>query len=286
MERDFRILNSRADIQISHVARRADAILEAPLTIGLVVGTFAAVPYVHLQLEARRRFYPQVPLLIHDDSSPMHNELRRLCDKYGCEFERNETRQPACIGDISCLLGGLLWAKHNGFDIVVKMSRRFLPLMDWTLGLKELALASQYPTYCNATSTFSFGFRSECVGMAVAQWIEDRAHEQLAMIAMADESPFVEAVVHNIARRLAQFRCRQAMRWDEAYGPRPADRDGFAPWDFMGTDRCKRYPQFLWHDSARPDDYFALAKEWGLPYDRGDFLDPNQGFGCVPGEVA
>ena len=39
------------------------------------VGTFAAVPYIHLQLEARRRLYPHVPLLVHDDGSPVRAEV-------------------------------------------------------------------------------------------------------------------------------------------------------------------------------------------------------------------
>ena len=36
----------------------------------LVIGTFASTAYIHLQLEARRRLYPEVPLLVHDDGSP------------------------------------------------------------------------------------------------------------------------------------------------------------------------------------------------------------------------
>jgi hypothetical protein len=282
MELDFRILTARGELQVSHVIRRSEAIFMPPIAMGLVVGTFAAVPYIHLQLEARRRLYPDIPLLVHDDASPKQDELRRLCAEYGCEFETNDTRRPVFIGDISCLLGGLLWAKRNRLDIVVKMSRRFLPLENWAPELRELALASQYPTYCNVTESFGFGFRSECAGMAVNEWIGNRAHEQLAVIALTPGSPFVEAVVHNIARRLADFRCERAMRWDEIQAPRPDDRNGFAPWDFMGTDRCERYPGFLWHDSAQPADYHQLAEQWGLPYSHDDFIDPNQGFGGGP----
>jgi hypothetical protein len=282
MERDFRILTARGEIRVSRVIRRSEAIFTPPLTIGVVIGTFAAVPYIHLQLEARRRLYPHVPLLVHDDASPAQEELRRLCAEYGCEFESNDRRLPTHVGDVSCFVGGLLWAQRNNLDVVVKLSRRFLPLEDWTTELRDLALASQYPTYSNVTKSFGFGFRSECVGMAVREWISGRAHEQLAMIAMAPQPPFVEALVHNIAKRLTEFRSERAMRWDEREGPRPDDRNGYAPWDFMGTDRCERYPGFLWHNSARPGDYYELARQWDLPYGVDDFLDPNQGFGGVP----
>lgn len=282
MSTDFRILTTRGDLRVSRIPRRAEAIFTRPVSIGLVVGTFAAVPYVHLQLEARRRFYPHVPLLVHDDGSPRREELRRLCSEYDGEFEGNDRRCAVFIGDVSCVLGGLLWAERGRLDLVVKMSRRFLPLRDWTPELEELALDSQYPTYSNVTETFGFGFRSECMGMAVKEWIADRAPEQLAMIALAAGSPFVEAVLHNMARRLAHFRCERALRWDAARGPRPDDRDGYAPWEFMGTDRGVRYPGFLWHDSSQPEDYYHQAREWGLPYSRADFLDPNQGFGSGP----
>ena len=249
MTGDFRILTAGGELRVADVPQRSEAIFAPPLAIGLVVGTFAAVPYVHLHLEARRRLYPDVPLLVHDDASPKQEELQQLCADYGCEFESNDTRRPACVGDISCLLGGLLWGEWNRLDIVVKMSRRFVPLVDWAADLRALALASQYPTYSNTCKASGYGFRSECVGMAVNAWIANRAHEQLAMVALAPETPFVEGALHHIAKSIADFRCKEAMRWDEVQGARPHDRDGYAPWDFMGTDRSRRRPQFLWHQS-------------------------------------
>src|SRR4051812_17433137 len=90
--------------------------------VGMVVGTFAAVPYIHLQLEARRRFYPGVPLLVHDDGSHRVADLRKLCARYGCDFEHNERRQPPCVGDLTAFVGGLLWADARGLDLLVKVS--------------------------------------------------------------------------------------------------------------------------------------------------------------------
>ena len=192
MTGDFRILTSGGGVRVSDVPQRPEAIFSSPLAVGLAVGTFAAVPYVRMHLEARRRLYPDVPLIVHDDASPNQRDLRRLCADYGCEFESTDARRPLCIGDVSCLLGGLLWAKHLGLDIVVKMSRRFVPLRDWSAELRELALVSQYPTYSNVCKTLGYGFRSECVGMTVNDWIGNRAHEQLAMIALSPGTPFVE----------------------------------------------------------------------------------------------
>jgi hypothetical protein len=277
--RDFSIVRAETVYRVSQLIDNTSVLFTRPPCIGLVVGTFASVPYIHLHLEARRRFYPELPLLVHDDASPKVNELKRLCDDYGCEFETNDIRQPPFIGDLSCFIGGLLWGRQRGIDLLVKMSRRFVPVENWIPGLQALAMASQYPTYCSHTVTFGFGFRSECVGIAVREWIALRMHHALVSTAIADGTPFVEGFIHNLARRLADLRCSRARDWDERQGHRPGDRDGYAPWDFMGTDRCTKYPSHLWHDSAAPGDYARCAQQWGLPYVEQDFVDPNQGFG-------
>jgi hypothetical protein len=276
---DFRILADGKTQTVSQLIDRPEPIFPAPPRVGLVIGTFASVPYIHLQLEARRRFYPDTPLLVHDDASPQRDELARLCSEYGGEFESNDERQPPCIGDVSCFLGGLLWAERNGIDLLVKLSRRFVPLVDWVPDLQELAYRSQYPTYCAHTTTFGFGFRSESVGMAVRTWIDYRLHEDLAALALEPGMPFVEGVIHDFARRLAKFRCRAARAWDDEVGHRPPDRNGYAHWPFLGDDRCTPYPGYLWHDSASPHDYHRQSRIWGLPYELHDFEDPNQGAG-------
>lgn len=278
--RDFSIVAGETVRRVSDIRTNDEEIFPNPPSVGLVVGTFASVAYIHLHLEARSRFYPTIPLLIHDDGSPKQEELRELCERYECEFERNDRRQPPCVGDVSCFLGGLLWAERKGLGLVVKMSRRFLPLRDWVPELQRLAIDSQYPTYCSYTDTFGFGFRSECVGMAVNEWVAHKMPQELARIALDPHSPFVEAEIHNLARRLASFRCRRAVAWDEEQrGPRPDDRNGYAPWDFMGTDRCTKYAGYLWHDSATPREYHGLSRLWDLPYSEQDFIDPNQGLG-------
>ena len=118
--------------------RRERRFPEAP-QIALVVATFAAVPYVHLQLEARRRFYPEAPLLVHDDHSPYAGELESLCRSYGADFEQNGTRLPPSKGDLSAFVGGLAWAHEQGAGLLVKLSRRFVPTMRWVddLALRE-----------------------------------------------------------------------------------------------------------------------------------------------------
>ena len=267
-------------VELCSVAATDAALFAGPLRVGVVIGTFAAVPYIHLHLEAWRRLYPHAALLVHDDASPHAGRLAELCAEYGAEFERNTERCPPCKGDLTAFVGGLLWARERGLDLLVKLSRRFVPLTDWTASLSELALDSHYATYCAWTTTFNFGFRSECVGLAVAEWFRLNLVAELASRVLAPGEPFVEGFVHDLARRAAGLNHRRAREYDARIGARPADRNGYAVWPWMGTDRCARNDRFLWHDAATPADYHALGKRWGLRYDVGEFRDPNGGFGA------
>ncbi|MEK0451149.1 MAG: hypothetical protein RL088_3417 [Verrucomicrobiota bacterium] len=239
-----------------------------PPPFTLVIGTFASTAYIHLQLEARRRLYPEVPLLVHDDASPAAGILQALCGAYGAGFIRTPLRLPPCKGDLSAFARGLDWARGLGADVLVKLSRRFLPLTDWRPSLAALAGRRGFATGCAWTTSFGFGFRSECTALSVQAWAPLAAALD-ARIA-APGTPFVEGLLHDLARGLSTT---------DAEEGRPPGCDGYAVWDWMGTDRCARTGNFLWHDWAHPRDYAGVARSWGLPYEEEDFADPNEGSG-------
>ena len=109
-----------------------------------------------------------------------------------------------------------------------------------------------------------------------------RMLHEIANRILAPGEPFVEGFLHNLARRAAAFNCKAARAYDERVGARPSDRDGYAVWEFMGMDRRQRTENYLWHDWARPEEYYALGKGWGLHYRYEDYADPNSGLGSRP----
>jgi len=264
-----------ASDSISLTSRSAKLFKFSP-TVGIVIGTYASVPYIHLQLEARRRFFSHIPCLIHDDASHKINELASFAKAYDCDFEYNSQRQPPCLGDLSVFVGGLRWAKEKNLELLLKVSRRWIFRMDWTESLARLALNSQYATFCSYTTTFNFGFRTECMGMAVSQWGTEAFLTPAAGTLYAQKSVFVEGYLHNFARVFESCNTSHAEAWRLA-NPMSPDKNGYALWDLMGTDRCKPSENFLWHDFSRPIDYFKLSQSWGLPYAESCFNDPNQG---------
>ena len=244
----------------------ADRIISSPTpAVGLVIGTFAAVPYVHLALESRRRHYPDVPLLVHDDASPEQDRLRSLCREYGAEFVSTGVRGAHARGDLSTYVRGMGWAEETGLELLVKMSRRFIAMHDWVPGLQRLAYDTQYATYSNQCLHYHYGFRTECVAFHAASWRRAGAIDEMKDAMTRGPAVFVEGLVHELARLVHQWNCG-ANRDYEARHPRPSQADAYGPWPIMAERRIARKPNVLWHDADEPADYCRQARLYGLPY--------------------
>jgi hypothetical protein len=248
--------------------------------VGIVIGTFAAVPYVHVALECRKRLYPDIPLLVNDDGSPEAPKLRALCRQYGAFLIVNKGRKRPGVGDVSAFVHGLEWAAPRKLEILVKLSRRFIPLYNWVPQLQELAWRTQYATYSNECRYFQYGFRTECMAMHVESWRHSEVFERMRELVRRNEPAFVEGFVHNLARAIHLHNCDANRDYERRY-PRPPDKDAYGLWDITGTDRTLRRPHVLWHDCDGGVDYNRIAKLLGLPYSTIDFEDANQGHGEV-----
>lgn len=240
----------------------ADRLYEKAPSIGLVVGTYAATPYVHLQLEARRRLFPEVPMLVHDDASPAGGRLKELCGGYGADFEANSTRLPHHLGDLSAFVGGLKWAECRQVELLLKVSRRWVFLVSWVDDLRRLAIESQQATFSNYTKSYNFGFRTECVALATRPWAGVGFYRDAIEKIGAGRHVFVENYIHTFAVKLHEQGCAAGLRWTAEH-PVPDERRGYAAWPLMGTDRIDRSPsgKYLWHDSHAPRDYARQAAE-------------------------
>jgi hypothetical protein len=247
-------------------------------TVGLVIGSFAAVPYIHMQLESRKRSYPTVPVLVSDDGSSRAAELEQLCAGYGAAFVRNDVRKRQMVGDVSSFQSGFQWAAELKVELLVKISRRFFPLYDWVPGLQRLAYETQYATYSNLCRHENLGFRTECVAFHVRTWIETGAVEGIRACVARNEPLGVESFIHNLARKVHQDRCRANSRYEHAH-PRTPESDAYGFWDIMADRRTTKQARILWHHCDSVVDYCRVAALYGLGYSIEDLNDPNQGEG-------
>lgn len=246
---------------------------------GLVIGTFSAIPYVHLQLEAARRLYFDVPILIHDDASRKGATLEALARSYGAEFTTYPVRHRHHLGDLSIYPVALEWSSRRNFDLLLKVSRRWVWQVDWRPDLLRLEAETDAPTYSNYTESYAFGFRTECVAFKVATWASSAFLEDVQAKIDERRHIFVENYIHNWAIKFSEHGSDKWKEWRDRH-PVLEERKGYAPWEFMGNCRQTKHPSRLWHDSDSPSEYAALAEKWGLAYTERDFRDPNGGEGA------
>jgi len=246
--------------------------------VAIVIGTFAAVPYVHLQLEARRRLHPHIPALIHDDGSMQASELKALAESYGADLVTLPCRMRHSLGDLNVYPTAFRWCAERGVRYLLKVSRRWLWQVDWTSDLLSVFDASGAPTVSNYTISYAFGFRTECVAFDLKYWMARPFFDDVDAKLQVQRHVFVENYIHVWAQRFSDEAGAKWREWQQA-NPVPCDRSGYAPWNMMGTCRHERIPSRLWHNANSPEEYAELAQSWGLSYPLELFLDPNAGQG-------
>ena len=241
--------------------------------VGIVVGTAGTPAYVHLQLEARKRYYPTSPLLIHDDCSEQRAEVAELCRRYGAEFVTTPQPFGHTHGDYSAFRNGLHWGLARKLAFIVKLSRRFLPLCDLPAEVISTARVTDYPTASGYT-IHDWGFETYCVAMYLAAWlpIVRRLDDIIAVRDPAlDVNGGVERTMHGFARNVNEAH-RSAV--NDAHidaNPPKDDRQGHWPLALTSMTDPKQRQRRLWREVDSPEDYYRLAAEWGLDYKFQDF---------------
>jgi hypothetical protein len=218
----------------------------------------------------RNRLYPDVPVLVHDDASDVQDELMAVCQMPeqapGVTFETNSSRLRHDMGDLSSIVGGLKWAKSLGLDLLVKMSRRFVPASNWLPRLQHMAQVSQFGTFGRHCKNYQLPLRTECFAMSVALWSEDEICGEIAKFMLAPYQSFlVEFYISGMAKKVSANHCVAAREWEKQF-VRVSPKPEFVTWDLMGESRRTPVPTHLWHEMATPEQYAALGKKLGRSY--------------------
>lgn len=250
--------------------------------IGIVIGTFAAVPYIHLSLECLRKHESGIKILVHDDCSPKSEELKKLCFKYDASFFSLNKRAKRYLGDMSAIYMACKWSYEQNCKIGVKLSRRFIIDKPFSYGLQEIFNNTDAITVTGACCDYGFGFRSECIAFNLNAWIKqkDILDEMQKLIQNNDNNiGLPEAWYHN-KTKIVYNRCSSSYRtkYDNVYKP-IENKSGFIDWYLMGLGRCHKIENVLWHDANGAADYYQLSQTYNLPYSFNDFIDPNMGYG-------
>lgn len=112
--------------------------------VGVVINTYGNTAFVELQLYYLRNVNNIKKILIHDNCSTQKEQLQKLAKKYNIDFYSTDhvLFSQDGIGSISdqhVFYKGLLWAKQNNIDILVKLNHDLIPCDSWVNDLKQLA---------------------------------------------------------------------------------------------------------------------------------------------------
>lgn len=231
-------------------------------SLGVVIGTYGAVAYVHLQLELLKRnpATRDLPILVADDASTRGRELSALCRRYKAEAYLGTKHLGHAPGDLNVFRTGLLWADRNGVDVLVKFSRRWVFLDEWTAPLIRLATETQLPTFSSTCRAYDFGFRTECTGMHVGSWLKGHFVDDVHDRTQRNHWFLPEAFVHQ----------HSAMVLEKANLSRVSG-ETFGRWKEMGLSRQVSQPHVLWHNCDPPARYYQKAVELGLGREEAEF---------------
>ena len=224
--------------------------------IGAVVGTYGTAPLVHMQLELLKHMQCLDDIMVHDDCSPEGETLRGLADAYGADYATPLTRQQHCTGDLSAFLVGLLWAKHNKLDYVVKISRRCITLEDWVSDVMGLLLTNpREHTIGHPIGKSKRKMTTYWIVMHVDTWLE-HGFGQI-------EDLMVNYAEHWVGTQIEWWIEKIAKSVDVSMGvhrSRP-----FTYYDIL------RNPSTMWKIKYGPEHYGKISKKLGLPYTSKDF---------------
>ncbi len=235
----------------------------------VAIGTYASIPYVHLHLELHKRVSKNLKCLVHDDCSADSSEIKRMCSAYGAEFVSTDKHMAHTLGDLSCFVRGIRWAKELDVEYLVKFSRRFIPLRNWADDADSMIDRFPHHTYSNISVSHGFGFRTEAIVLDVQEWSRKCVMEELSASIMQGKPVFVERFMHQVAQKINSNHAL-GRRYDEEQG-RPEECRGYGVWDFIGNDRSLFSEKFLWHDACHAEHYAIVSAIMGLGYRKEDF---------------
>lgn len=244
------------------IPQKKEKLFDGTPSLGVLVSTYASVPYIALQLASWQRWYGDVPLVVFDDGSASWRSLLTLCKRFKVPLLCNTLRGGHSGGDMAAFVHGLLWAEQNGIDLLVKFSRRWVPQSDWRPSLLEVAERTQYATYSNVCRRWSFGFRTECIGLHVPSWLPaiDEMRDRIA----AKDIDLNEAVMHQMSREIHRNPPCAVNERVQDQEQRPHDSNAYGVWDWMPQSRHERTDRVLWHETHSPRDYLEAAERLGI----------------------
>jgi hypothetical protein len=151
-------------------------------SLGVVINADKQIEYLDLHLHYLKNVNNINNILVYDNCSDKQNEIKTLCEQYNVEFyspeqSKFESKEFGNISDIDVIYQGLLWAKQNNIEVLIKFNVDFIPCFTWTNSLLNLITESDSITFTThiQNENYNINFLSDVIGLYVPVWTSQYA---------------------------------------------------------------------------------------------------------------
>ena len=251
------------------------------MKIGFVIGTYGTPSYVELGIRKLLSFgVSPKDILVIDDASG-NEKLPVICKELGVGFESNEKNLGHFPGDFHVFSRAVDRGFVKGYDLVIKVSRRFICLQDPRPSLEALHERFNASCYGTRNALFKLPLRTEFVALNVSHWryfipeLEDQGYGQ------GNRTGTFEHWFVEIAKVVQTLHLRYSKNVDY----KDLQGFGFIYWDFVHFNISYRTDLQLWHFANEPKDYFEVAKSIGMDCSIQDFEYGSRGCYSINGRT-
>lgn len=96
------------------------------MKFSIVISAYQMADFVALNLAMCKQIFPDCPVLVSDDRSPNSEAIEAVASQYGAAYICTRIRKHHFAGDLQSIINGLVFAKANGCDAMIKCSLRFI----------------------------------------------------------------------------------------------------------------------------------------------------------------
>ena len=251
------------------------------MKIGFVIGTYGTPSYVELGIRKLLSFgVSPEDIFVIDDASG-NEKLPVICKELGVGFESNEKNLGHFPGDFHVFSRAADWGFVKGYDLVVKVSRRFICLQDPRPSPEALHERFNASCYGTRNAVLGLPLRTEFVALNVDHWMFFIKELDQQLCDTSRRPGTFEDWFEEIVRKVQTLHVRSSknVSHDEL------KKFGFIYWDFVHFNVSYRTDLQLWHFANEPKDYFEAAKSVGMNCSIEDFEYGSRGHFSINGRT-
>jgi hypothetical protein len=219
--------------------------------IGVVLGTQGWYNLTELQINVIRRMCGQIPILVSEDlGQQVTPELFNLKKKYTeVDVWHNSRKLGHGAGDLSVFFKGLVWAKKNNIEYLVKVSRRLIiEVPFWIQYWTKRLIKDKCSVALQREKHYPWHIQTHCMILKVEDWFNDIQAVLPFEFDTKNTGSCVELYMYNMIEK--HFKCK------------------FSTLALLSASPTKKSPGVIWHSTHTLEDYKQIFLKYNIPMDK------------------